>query len=50
MTFLVNHEGAVYQKDLGPDSGRIAEGMTAFNPDSSWERVTDAAEPVTGGQ
>jgi hypothetical protein len=50
MTFLVNHEGVVYQKDLGPASARIAEGMTAFNPDSSWERVTDAAEPVTGVQ
>jgi len=50
MTFLVNHRGDVYEKDLGPNTARIAAGMTAFNPDNTWRRVTDAAEPPTGAK
>ncbi len=45
MTFIVNHEGVVFQKDLGPHTAEVAERMTAFNPDSSWAKVTDT-EPV----
>ena len=45
MTFLVNHQGNVYEKDLGPNTARIAAGMTAFNPDNTWRRVT--AQPST---
>jgi hypothetical protein len=49
MTFIVNHQGNIYQKDLGPDTAGIASGMTAFNPDSTWQRVTetDASSPGT---
>ena len=50
MTFLVNHQGNVYEKDLGPNTARIAAGMTAFNPDNTWRRVTDAAQPSTGAK
>ena len=32
MTFIVSHTGKVYQKDLGPDSAKIAEAMTAYDP------------------
>jgi hypothetical protein len=39
MTFIVNHQGVVYQKDLGPATARIASAMTSFNPDRSWSRV-----------
>jgi hypothetical protein len=39
MTFIVNHDGIVYQKDLGPASAKIAERMSAYNPDSSWRKV-----------
>lgn len=39
MTFIVNQDGKVFQKDLGPDSGRIAAQMTAYNPDESWKEV-----------
>ena len=39
MTFIVNHEGIVYQKDLGPNSAAIARGMKLFNPDASWKKV-----------
>ena len=45
MTFLVNHQGNVYEKDLGSNTARIAAGMTAFNPDKTWWRVTDATQP-----
>jgi hypothetical protein len=41
MTFLVNHAGTVYQKDLGPDTARLAERMTSFNPDPSWQKISD---------
>lgn len=39
MTFVVNYEGDVYQKDLGPKTTEIAEKMTAYDPDSSWTKV-----------
>jgi hypothetical protein len=45
MTFIVNHEGVVFQKDLGPQTAELAERMTSFNPDQSWTKVTDT-EPV----
>jgi hypothetical protein len=37
MTFIVNHDGNVYQKDLGPDTAAIAEKMTLYDPDKSWK-------------
>lgn len=39
MTFIVNHDGVVYQKDLGPDTPAIAQAMTTFNPDETWEKL-----------
>ncbi len=39
MTFIVNQDGVVYQKDLGSDTTNLAGAMTEFNPDKSWERV-----------
>ena len=39
MTFIVNHDGIVYQKDLGPDTPAIASKMTLFDPDRSWTAV-----------
>jgi Protein of unknown function (DUF2950) len=44
MTFIVNHSGQVFEKDLGPDTANIAQGMTAFDPDPSWKKV-DTTEP-----
>ena len=41
MTFIVNHAGTVFQKDLGPNTER----MTSFNPDKTWQSVTDT-EPL----
>jgi len=39
MTFIVNQNGIVYQKDLGPDTEKIANAMTEYDPDSTWERT-----------
>ena len=38
MTFLVNHDGVVYEKDLGPDTTARAQSMTQFNPDKTWKK------------
>jgi hypothetical protein len=35
-TFIVNQDGIVYEKDLGPQTGTLANAMTRFNPDKSW--------------
>ena len=35
-TFLVSHDGVVYEKDLGTQTGVLAKAMTKFNPDKSW--------------
>jgi hypothetical protein len=39
MTFQVNQDGTVFQKDLGPDTGKLAEAMTQFSPDDTWKKV-----------
>jgi Protein of unknown function (DUF2950) len=39
MSFIVNHDGVVYEKDLGPETAMAAAAMTAFDPDSSWRPV-----------
>jgi hypothetical protein len=41
MTFVVNQQGDVYQKDLGPQTTELARQMTEYNPDSSWILVKD---------
>lgn len=39
MTFIVNHNGTVYEKDLGPRTADLAEKITTYNPDSTWHKV-----------
>ena len=41
VTFIVNQDGIVYQKDLGPDTAKIAASMTQYNPDNSWQKAED---------
>ncbi|HSQ80636.1 MAG TPA: DUF2950 domain-containing protein [Casimicrobiaceae bacterium] len=36
MTFMVNHDGVVYQKDLGPETAKIARRITRFDPGPGW--------------
>ncbi|MFB6416147.1 MULTISPECIES: DUF2950 domain-containing protein [Bradyrhizobium] len=43
-TFLVNHTGTVYEKDLGNRTDFVASRTTLFNPDQTWKKV-DAAKP-----
>jgi hypothetical protein len=38
MTFLVGKDGVVYEKDLGPHTVEIAQGMKEYNPDSTWRK------------
>ena len=40
-TFIVSHDGIVYQKDLGPDSLTIFKNMERYNPDKTWHRTDD---------
>ena len=39
MTFIVNHNGKVYQKDLGKNSTAIGAKMTSFDPGAGWKEV-----------
>jgi hypothetical protein len=42
MTFVVNHDGVVYQKDLGPQTFKLARQMKAFAPDDTWTKAEDS--------
>jgi DUF2950 family protein len=42
-TFIVSHDGIVYQKDLGPRTAQIANAMKTFNPDKTWKKIADDA-------
>ena len=39
MTFIISHQGKLYQKDLGPKTADLAHAMTEYNPDGSWTLV-----------
>ena len=39
MTLIVNQNGIVYEKDLGPDTAKTVEAMTVYNPDQAWSRA-----------
>ena len=41
MTFVINQDGVVYQKDLGESTTEAAKAITEYNPDSSWTKVKD---------
>jgi hypothetical protein len=42
MTFIVNQDGKVYQKDLGPDTAQIASAMMSYDPDATWQPANGA--------
>jgi Protein of unknown function (DUF2950) len=50
MTFIVNHQGIIYEKDLGPRTAAIAGAITAYNPDSTWKRVSDGDQAPAGAR
>jgi hypothetical protein len=39
MTFIVNHDGVVYQKDLGEDTEKESKAMNLFDPDKTWAKT-----------
>ena len=43
MTFIVSADGMVYQRDLGDDTAKIAQAMTAYDPGPGWTKVEPAA-------
>ncbi|GAA5783872.1 hypothetical protein GCM10007860_16300 [Chitiniphilus shinanonensis] len=42
-SFLVNQDGVVYQRDLGPKTPDVAHRITLFNPDQGWQKVDASA-------
>ncbi|MGI9413960.1 MAG: DUF2950 domain-containing protein [Hyphomicrobiales bacterium] len=46
MTFMLSHEGTVYDADLGPETAELAEAIESFDPGEGWEKfeVKQAAE------
>jgi len=41
MTFIVNQQGKVYEKNLGPKTDHAASTMTTFDPDKTWNLSAD---------
>lgn len=46
MTFIVNQNGEIFEKALGPDTVAIASAMTAFDPGDGWQKVAPPADPL----
>jgi hypothetical protein len=45
MTFIVNQDGVVYQKNLGKDTDRLAKAMKIYDPDKTWKKAEEAPMP-----
>jgi hypothetical protein len=47
MTFMVNHDGTVFEKDLGPNTESVARKINSFAPDNKWVKVgpSESAAP-----
>lgn len=45
MSFMISHEGQVFEKDLGPEGYKLAQSMKRFDPDDSWQEVTLDQKP-----
>jgi hypothetical protein len=41
MTFQVNQQGIIFQKDLGPETEAAVAAITAYDPDESWAPTPD---------
>lgn len=41
MTFIVNQQGCVYQKDCGPNTEKTSRSMKAYDPDPTWNPSRD---------
>jgi hypothetical protein len=45
MTFVVNQDGVIHEKDLGPDTPAAVKGIARYDPDGTWQRSEPASEP-----
>jgi hypothetical protein len=50
MTFIVNEDGVVYQKDLGKTTDVLAKAMKEYDPDSSWQKAEEQTDETAGEQ
>src|SRR6201984_2004076 len=50
MTFIVNQDGIVYQKDLGKKTEALGKAMKEYNPDSSWHKAEEEPEQTGSGE
>ena len=50
MTFIVNRDGVVYQKDLGKKTEALAKTMKEYNRNSSWQKAEEQQEETAGDQ
>jgi hypothetical protein len=50
MTFLVNEDGVVYEKDLGKKTDVLAKAMKEYDPNSSWQKSEEQQEETAGEQ
>jgi hypothetical protein len=50
MTFIVNQDGTVYQKDLGKKTEALGKAMQDYNPDSSWSKAEEEPSQTASGQ
>jgi hypothetical protein len=50
MTFIVNEDGVVYQKDLGKETDVLAKAMNEYDPDSSWQKAEEQPVDTAGEQ
>jgi len=41
MTFMINQDGVIVQKDLGPDTTKLASAIAEYNPDKTWQEVDE---------
>ena len=46
MTFIVNQDGVVYQKDLGKETEALGKAMQEYNPDSTWSKAEEEPAPT----
>jgi hypothetical protein len=46
MTFIVNHDGVVFSRDLGPDTAKAAMAINEYNPDPMWRKEADGNSMV----
>jgi hypothetical protein len=50
MTFIVNQEGVVYEKDLGRKTDVVAKNMKEYNPNSSWQKAEEQQQETASDQ